>query len=253
VTADDDLANRIASLTPTGTRFVARFVESIANPPVAELGDGAPTWLTSSSEWVEAFSLGLAAHHAVTHEPLALTAFEVVFKNACEAAGWQVPPSGSPTERFVDTTVTTDDGVERRLSLKSTAAQKLSKSTALISKLTEAAWIQDMRSSAKRRQRTLELFDEYRKAVDSIIMLRAFRTGQVVPERYELIEIPAAIFASLEQTTNDDFSADGPTIDCSYAGETAAARVLLDRSDAKITVKGIKLSSAVIHGNWILG
>ena len=50
---------------------------------------------------------------------------------------------------------------ERKLSLKSTAAQRLSQTTVHISKLTEAAWIQDMRTSKERRRRTVGLFQDY--------------------------------------------------------------------------------------------
>ena len=135
--------------------------------------------------------------------------------------------------------------------MKSTAAQKLSKTTAHISKLTEAAWIQDVRSAKTRQEHTVELFREYRAAVDSIVMLRAFRSGtDVVPDRYELLEIPSAIFASLEDAPQSAFAADGPTIDCPYAGHPAAARVSLDRSDAKITVKQIQLSACTVHAVW---
>ena len=88
------------------------------------------------------FGLTLAGHHGLTIEPLRLVTFEIAFRDACETADWEVDAPGSATQRFVDTTVVAGDGVERKLSLKSTAAQKLSKTTAHISKLTEAAWIQ---------------------------------------------------------------------------------------------------------------
>ena len=138
----------------------------------------------------------------------------------------------------------------RRLSLKSTAAQRLSAATAHISKLTEAAWIQDVRSARVRRERTLELFQQYRAAVDSIVMLRAFRRQDAVPDKYQLLEIPTAISASLEEVPLSAFAADGPTIDCAFQGEPAAARVSLDLSDAKITVEQIKLSSCLLHVEW---
>ena len=71
-----------------------------------------------------------------------------------------------------------------------------------------------------------------------------------VPTKYQLPEIPTDIFASLEDVPVDAFAADGPTIDCTYQGDPAAARVSLDRSDAKITVKQIKLSACTIHTEW---
>ena len=69
-------------------------------------------------------------------------------------------------------------------------------------------------------------------------MLRAFRVDRTtMPYRYQLMEIPTAIFESLGEAPLSAFDADGPTIDCAYGGNPAAARVSLDRSDAKITVR----------------
>ncbi len=231
-----------------GVRFVARLVDSLSSPPHADFMGS--TWIANSPEWVEYFGLTISAHHGFTVEPLMLTGFEVAFRNACEAVEWHVSKRGSATERFLDLTVTTESAV-RKLSLKSTAQKRLSASSAHISKLTEAAWIQDVRSAKARREKTLELFEQYREAVDAIIMLRAFRKEvDKVPTKYQLLEIPTAIFDSLAEVPLSAFAADGPTIDCSYRGERAAARVSLDRSDAKITVKQIRLSSCVLHAEW---
>ena len=249
-TSLDDLKTRIDSLSPMGVRFVAQMIDSLASPPQAEVSD---TWLARSPDWIEYFGLTISVHHGTTAEPLGLVGFEVAFRNACEAVGWTVDEPGSATQRFVDMTVQINDGKERRLSLKSTAAQRLSATTAHISKLTEAAWIQDVRSAKTRRDHTLELFRQYREAVDSIIMLRAFRSDRTsLPTKYQLLEIPTDIFTSLEDVPLEAFAADGPTIDCTYQGEPAAARVSLDRSDAKITVKQIKLSACTLHAEWHL-
>jgi hypothetical protein len=236
-----------------GVRFVARMVESLADPPSVQFPESEPTWITAEPDWIEHFGLMISAHHGITVEALGLTSFETAFRNTCEAVDWALDPPGSATQRFVDLTVEAADGRERRLSLKSTAAQQLSETTAHISKLTEAAWIQDVRSARTRRKHTLELFEEYRAAVDAIMMLRAFRVGRTaVPRRYQLIEIPTAIFESLADAPQSAFDADGPTIDCTYDGNPAAARVSLDRSDAKITVKQIQLAVCDIHAEWEL-
>ena len=245
----NDLRARIERLSPMGVRFVARLVDSLASPPQTEF-TGA-TWITNSREWVEYFGLTISAHHGLTVAPLMLTSFEDAFRNTCRAVGWTVSERDSPTTRFIDLTVSTDTVVGRRLSLKSTGQKNMAVKTAHISKLTEAAWIQDVRSSKDRREKTLELFRQYRETVDSIMMLRAFRRGtDEVPKKYQLLEIPTAIFDSLADAPEAAFAADGPTIDCPYRGEPVAARVSLDRSDAKITVKQIKLSSCLMHAEW---
>ena len=140
----------------------------------------------------------ISAHHGVTVEALGQSSFESAFRDACEAVGWSVDPPGSATRRFVDLTVEAAEGQVRKLSLKSTAQRRLSETSAHISKLTEAAWIQDARSARTRMDKTLELFRQYNAAVDAIIMLRAFRADRTtIPHRYQLIEIPTAILESL--------------------------------------------------------
>lgn len=244
----DELRAKINQLSPVAVRLVARFVDSLGNPPVATAGD---SWLNMDPGWVEAFGLGISVHHGATTEPLGNETFEIAFRNACEAMKWRLSPPGSATQRFVDVTVTTGDGRVRKLSLKSTRAKRLSEKTMHISKLTEAAWIQDMRSATARRRKTLELFRLYRDTVDAIVMLRAFSPPDApFPIRYELVELPSEVFAALEKAPLTAFNADGPTIDCLYGGDPKAVRVSLDRSDSKITIKQIQLSACILHATW---
>ncbi len=245
------LKDQIDGLSSMATRFVVRLIGSLASPPQATVNPQT-TWITESADWVEYFSLALSVHHGTTTEPLGLTGFEVVFCSACEAVEWDYEKPASATHRFVDLVVRRDGEPERKLSLKSTAAQRLSRKTAHISKLTEAAWIQDMRNSRERRRRTVELFRDYMEAVDAILMLRAFRKPNEIPQRYQLVEIPTAVFRSIEAAPLSAFAADGPTVDCSYAGLEVAARVSLDRSDAKVTVKQIALDVCTVHAEWDL-
>ena len=244
------LKARIDTLSPMAVRFVARLVDSLSETPAPLTTTS--TWLTRHPQWIEYFGLAISAHHGTTTEPLGLTSFETVFRNVCEALDWTLDAPGSATRRFVDLTLTPADGTTRRLSLKSTAAKKLAEGTAHISKLTEAAWIQDVRSARARRQRLLELFGEYRAAVDAIVMLRAFREPDTIPNRYQLIEIPSDLFEALEDAPESAFAADGPVIDCAYRGIPSAAQVSIDRSDAKITVRRIQLSACTIHAEWRL-
>ena len=215
------LKERLDTLSPTGIRFVARMVESLSAPPQARVNEQ-KTWLPG--DWIEYFGLALSVHHGTTTQPLEQKGFETVFRNACESVGWVAEPV-SETQRFLDLNVKRGRLSRLKLSLKSTAAQRLSRTSVHISKLTEAAWIQDMRTAKQRRERTLALFREYMNAVDSIMMLRAFRKEQGIPSEYQLIEIPSGMFHSLQNAPLASFKTDGPTIDCSYAGHDVAARV----------------------------
>ena len=248
MTERDCLKAQIDTLSPMAVRFVTKLVGSLSEAPRPRAITR--TWLTENPEWGEYFGLAVAAHHGMTTEPLKEEGFEAVFRSACDAVGWGTDPPGSMTRRFVDATITPAGGTARRLSLKSTAAKSLSERSAHISKLTEAAWIQDMRNASVRRQRTLELFRGYREAVDAIIQLRAFRKPGEVPSRYQLVEIPVELFASLEDAPESAFAADGPVIACAYRGLSSAAKVKLDRSDAKITIRGIQLSVCETHAEW---
>ena len=239
---------KLDEFSPAKIRFIANVVDSLANPPQANIRQE-ETWLTRSSDWIEYFGLALSVHHGSTTEPLGLTSFETVFRNACESVSWDTSPAVSATQRFVDLEVTPQSGSKRRLSLKSTAAKNLSEGAANISKLTEAAWIQDTRTSKARRTRLLKLFAEYQEAVDSIVMLRAFRK-EGLPNRYQLIEIPTTLFDSVQAAPMDAFQSDAPKIACEVDGQTVAT-IAIDRSDAKVTVRRIQLSSCTVHAEWI--
>ena len=203
----------------------------------------------ASEDWIEYFGLALSVHHGATPEPLGLTAFETVFRNACAYVKWPIDPPGPATQRFVDMTVRAA-GLDRRLSLKSTAARNLSETSVHISKLTEAAWIQDARTPRDRRDAMLALFHQYQKAVSAIMMLRAFRKGVGEPPlRYQLVEIPVRLFDSVQSASLRDFDRDAPVIACQLDGKTVA-QIAVDRSDAKITVRRILLSACIVHAEW---
>ena len=243
----DELKARLDQLSPVKVEFVCRMVDSLSRPPRATTVGR--TWITASPEWVEYFGLALSVHHGATPEPLALTAFETAFRNACGYVQWPMDEPGSFTRRFVDVTVEAA-GEARKLSLKSTAARNLSETTVHISKLTEAAWIQDARTPTARRNAMRDLFRQYREAVSAILMLRAFRAdASSPPQRYQLVEIPVRLFDSIQESSLRDFERDAPVIACHLDGRPVA-RVAVDRSDAKITVRSIQLSACVIHAEW---
>ena len=244
----EQLKAKLDGLSPAGIRFVARVVQALSHPPrTGVLASG--TWITQSANWMEYFSLALSLHHGTSHEPLQLTSFETVFRGACESVGWPLGSLRSATQRFVDLEVTPDDGRLRRLSLKSTAARNLSTKSVHISKLTEAAWIQDVRKAKERKERLVELFVDYQRVVDAIMMFRAFRSGREFPERYELLEIPTTIFDSIAHLPTDAFASDAPVLPCMVDGREVA-RVAIDRSDAKITVRSIRIETCTRHVEW---
>ena len=245
----DDLKARLDTLSPVKIEFVAQLVESLSRSPSAEIRSQG-TWLTASGNWTEYFGLALSVHHAATTVPLGLGSFESVFRNACEHVDWPIEPAESATQRFVDLVVYPTNQPVRRLSLKSTAAKRLSTSHLHISKLTEAAWIQDVRTPRDRRERTLQLFRDYQEQVSHIVMLRAFREAvDTTPSLYQLVEVPTSIFDSIQGASLSEFDSDAPAIPCRVNGEVVAT-VALDRSDAKITVRRIRIDACTVHAEW---
>jgi hypothetical protein len=146
-------------------------------------------------------------------------------------------------QRFWDVTI---DG--RRISLKSSKARSLRDETLHISKLTEAAWIQDCRTAAKRREYTHRLFRKYCSEVDGIVQLRYFHSLQL----YELVEIPVPLFSQVLEVGRAHFSADGPTINIPVGKDPPDFTLKLDRSDAKITIANINKHLCLVHGTWQL-
>lgn len=245
----DDLKAKLDAFSPVQIEFVARVVESLSNPPSPDIRAHG-TWLTGVPAWIEYFGLALSVHHSATTEPLAISVFEAVFRNACDHLKWSMDPPGSSTRRFVDLIVEPTGDAERRLSLKSTAAKNLSEKSLHISKLTEAAWIQDARTPKARREQTQWLFRQYQEAVSHIVMLRAFRGEPVMPpSRYQLVEVPATIFDSIQAEPLASFESDAPKIECRLEGRTVAT-VAIDRSDAKITLRNIRISACTVHAEW---
>ena len=93
-------------------------------------------------------------------------------------------------------------------------------------------------------------FGEYQRQVSHIVMLRAFRDdAHSVPSLYQLVEIPTSIFDSIQATSLVVFSSDAPAVPCTVNGETVAV-VALDRSDAKVTVRGIRIDACTVHAEW---
>lgn len=240
-----DLHTKIDSLSQQGVDVVTGVVNAILSPAHTELLSN--SWLTTPS-WAEGFLARLRAHHALSREPLSTTQFEAAFESACESAGWTVGSSVSATQRFFDTTITLPGAQPKRISLKASSAAGMNKKWIHISKLTEAAWIQDTRIQTKRRDKIVELFKEYREITDCIIMLRGFKSDNAVD--YELIEIPTALFDAVDQL--DTATAQLSTIPIPVNIKPPHLKIRIDRSDAKITLTGIQVDVCDVHGRWKL-
>lgn len=204
-------------------------------------------WVNPASQLVtdlfeREFRSRLLTQHALLQTPLFQESFDAAFLGAAKCAGHKVR-SADAGQRFWDIEL---DG--RRISLKSSKARNLSVNTLSISKLTEAAWIQECRSAAVRRKHTISLFEEYVGTVGAIIQLRYFP----LKCKYELVEVPVALFRGVFDVGREHFESDGPTINIPIGKEPPDFTLKLDRSDAKVTITKINKSLCAVHATWAL-
>lgn len=227
------------AVTAAEERRLREFINALRTPCEARMH---PESSWNSDEFESEFRSKLLTHHCFMGAPLFQESFDSAFMAACVRAGHQVEqaPEG---QRFWDVMVN-----GRRISLKSSKAKGLRRETLHISKLTEAAWIQDCRTSAKRQELTHRLFREYCEEVDAIVQLRYFASTGL----YELVEIPVVLFAQVLGIGKMHFASDGPTINIPIGKEPPDFTLKLDRSDAKITIANINKDLCLVHGTWQL-
>jgi hypothetical protein len=242
-----DLHQKIDQLTDGQAEVVTGFVDAVLAPLRSEALPA--TWLTVPA-WSDAFLARLRGHHGLSQEPLSTTQFEAAFNESCLAAGWQVEVAASATQRFFDTTITVAGARPQRLSLKASSAKDMSVGRVHISKLTEAAWIQDVRRKTDRRDHIVSLFRDYQSVTSAIVMLRGFREREGCSVYYELLEIPTSIFKPVAALSVDQAQLGTIRIPDAAVPDFA---IRVDRSDAKITVTSIRLDLCVIHGRWGVG
>lgn len=274
MTAREELDHLIGRLEGTDRQLVQRLAEDLASDDsgsrsdlfavVHDLGDQQVQQLLGvarvmalpideeikatsdlvSQEFAAEFRARLQAHHATHTTPMDRLSFENAFMAASRAAGRTTVEAPSRTTRFYDVTV---DG--EFVALKTEGAKSMKADWLHISKLSEAAWIQDMRSGTKRRAKTLEFVGELLRSVDRIVVLRYYR-DDTAPS-YELVEVPVKAFSLLSKVPASEFDADSPRIMLSdSAGDIMQFR--LDRSDSKITVSKIQKSRCIVHAKWRL-
>lgn len=218
-----------------------------ANPLPEQTGfHSAPTFASPSpflsNRFEKEFRTTLLIHHYFLRAPLATNSFEAAFIRAARSGGHNIrkAPAG---QRFWDVEL---DGL--RISLKSTAAANLRVRSLHISKLCEAAWIQDARSATHREENTKRLFAEYTATVHAIIQLRLFKKNAF----YEMVRIPTTVLAQVADVPRVKFRPEGPSIGIPIGQDPPNFTLKLDRSDAKITLANIDKRVCTVVGTWLL-
>lgn len=197
-------------------------------------------WL-ATDEFIHSFTSRLHLTHLFLGFPLVDIPLERAVIESAQDAGFEVHKAVEG-QRFFDANI---NGV--RVSIKSTSAKDLRINYLHISKLCEAAWIQDMRKSSEREERTKLLFKEYGECVNEIFQARYFRSSGL----YELYSIPVSLLTQIEDSSREAFNADGPIIPVGPPDEPDL-QIKLDRSDAKITITKIRAASCSLLASWRL-
>ncbi len=227
------------AVTPAEERRVREFLDSLRTPCHATMNPDSPF---ADPRFESEFTTKLLTHHCFMGAPLFQESFDSAFLSACAQAGLKTEEAPAGT-RFWDA-----DVAGRKLSLKSSKARDLRIEKLHISKLTEAAWIQDCRTARSRRDKTLELFHEYCDEVNAVVQLRYFGERKL----YELVEIPVSMFTQIRGVGLSSFDSDGPTINIPIGKTPPDFTLKLDRSDAKITLANINKALCRVHGTWQL-
>lgn len=195
-------------------------------------------------EFQAEFEARLKVHHATHSKQLDRISMEDAFKAASRRAGRRVGRSAGATAPFIDLVV---DG--EGVALKSTAAKDVRAGHLHISKLCEAAWIQDVRGAQPREKHCKDQIRKFLAQAHRIFQLR------VLPDRaywrYQLVEVPVALFQPILDLDRGLFAPDGPRIPVSDSSG-ACLTLVLDRSDAKITIARIPISRCIVHAEWTL-
>lgn len=238
-----DAYGLIAQCTEAQLRQIRNIVKSMLRP-ITEIIN--PDSNLIGDAFSAEFKARLQAHHGTHATALDRLAFENALAASCMAEGMTVEMAPSRTTRFWDLRV---NGAQ--FSAKSTNASNIKPYELHISKLSEAAWIQDCRSARMRYERTMALFGEFLEAVQRWIVLRAYTLKNDPAQIYELVEIPMSLFATVEDLSVQDFTSDAPRVDVRDE-HGLALQLCLDRSDSKITIKKVPKDRCIVHGTWKL-
>jgi hypothetical protein len=238
---EEDLVRLIQTLSPAKQRQLADITKALAEPIEADIN-----WTAGlvTPEFADEFASRLQLHHATHSKELQRTAIEDAFRASSMAAGRTVSPPMSATARFIDEVI---DG--EGVALKGTAARDIKADRVHISKLCEAAWIQDVRGAASREEAAKNQIRMYLELVDRIYQLRVMPSA--LQWIYELVEIPVTLFEPILHLDRNLFAPDGPRIEVND-GLGLCMMLILDRSDSKITISKIPMTRCIVHGRWSL-
>ncbi|MEU0210461.1 hypothetical protein [Streptomyces canus] len=201
----------------------------------------------ANGEFSDYFLNRLKIHHATSEEKFKKASFEYAFIAAARYSGLSAAKTKSQTFQGADAMV---DGV--RWSLKTEASAKISMSTIVISKFSEARWIRDCETPGDFARECVPRFLRHLDEYDRIATLRAFSVGRELVH-YELIEIPKSLLACVANLREEDFTPrtrNGGSSALVRDARGIAFKVVLDGSVEKVTLSRLPVQRCLFHASW---
>ncbi|MDR6657783.1 hypothetical protein J2W51_000325 [Tardiphaga robiniae] len=242
-----DVVRMLDSLAPVQVEVVHAIIKSFADQQTNELVRS--DFLTQDA--FEYFAMRLAAHHAFSSHVLKKENFEHILEQAFKRTGGTAQRANSMTLRGADLTV---NGVT--LSLKTEGAQNLRAAHIVISKLMEAAWIKQIKTTDDIPQYLKKMVLPHFGNYDRIFILRSYKDAERNGfTRYDLREIGKSVLAEIGNLKPEDFSELTRTRTTSAIVKVdgkAAFQFRLDGSDDKLTINQLDVSLCPLHAWWSL-
>ena len=221
------------------TRVAERMHKAFESETYPEQGLG--SW-----RFFESFGQFLSTFHMFSDVKLTKKMFETFIADSFRHDGRQANQVSNSVNAGADVIV---DGVG--ISCKTEGAESMSSGDITISKLMEARWIRECKSSVDVSSRLTVRIREHVSQYDRILLLRSFGTPPQF--RYDLYEIPKRLIESIasveatafsEPNENHSSGANIPLLSGS------SFRVVLDGSVEKVTIRRLPTSECVLHGRW---
>lgn len=236
------LGEEVRALTDSQIEWITRIVEQFKLPK--EFSRNPQSGLVNEA-WSNNFGNVLMVHHAMSEAPFSKEKFEFAFIFACRRAGLNAEKPPDRTNRGHDLSV---DGIP--ISLKTQADRGIIESLIHISKFMELG------KGEWQLELLRERFFAHMCGYQRIFTLRAFNPPSARMIRYELVEIPKALFERADQGTlrwavgSKQNPIPGYCDVLDEKGNPAFQLYFDGGTERKLQIKNIRLDLCTVHAEW---
>ncbi len=201
------------------------------------------------SSFTKNFSNRLIIHHATHEQNFKKKAFEYAFCAASISSGKKARIISDQTNPGADVIV---DG--EAFSLKTEGSKDIREKKITISKLMEARWIRECKTSRDFALETTTRVVDHLNRYERILILRSFDLSENFV-RYDLAEIPLSLLLRIGKLTANDFTprtkSGGSSAPVKHNGMQAFT-LRLDGSVEKVTISNLRIDLCIKHGSWTI-